>query len=88
MVERLAWSFERMKTTLNISDQLLQNAKKRAARDGITLTKLVEDALKAKLLENEKTVKYDFKPTIVTGNKPPNVDIAERDALYEVIDNS
>ena len=77
-----------MKTTLNIADQLLENAKKRAARDGITLTRLVEDALKAKLLEDKSLVTYQFEPTIVTGSKPPNVDISERDALYEVIDNS
>ena len=71
-----------MKTTLNIADQLLKNAKKRAARDGIILTKLVEDALKEKLQDDEsRAKKYDFKPTIVTGTKPPNVDISDRDAL-------
>lgn len=77
-----------MKTTLNIEDQILKNAKARAARDGITLTRLVEDALKAKLLDDEPKVKYEFRPKVVTGSKPPNVDISERDALYEVIDNS
>ena len=77
-----------MKTTLNINDQVLKNAKKQAARDGITLTALVEDALKAKLLHARQKVKYRFKPNVVTGRKPPNVDISERDALYEVIDNS
>lgn len=77
-----------MKTTLNIEDQVLKNAKERAARDGITLTRLVEDAIKAKLLEDEKSVSYRFTPTVVTGSRPPNVDISERDALYEVIDNS
>ncbi len=77
-----------MKTTLNIADQLLRNARKRAARDGISLTKLVEDALKAKLLQDEQAVTYDFKPLIVTGSKPPNVDIAERDSLFAVIDNA
>ena len=77
-----------MKTTLNLDDQVLMNAKKQAARDGITLTALVEDALKAKLLQAPPQVKYTFKPKVITGKKPPNVDISERDALYEVIDNS
>jgi len=77
-----------MKTTLNLDDQVMKNAKARAARDGITFTALVEDAIRAKLLQDPHTVKYQFKPNIITGNKPPNVDISERDALYEVIDNS
>ena len=77
-----------MKTTLNLDDRVLKNAKAQAARDGITLTAFVEQALKARLLqENEKTA-YSFQPRVVTGSKPPNVDISERDALYEVIDNS
>ena len=36
-----------MKTTLNLNDQVLRSAKGRAARDGITLTRFVEDALRA-----------------------------------------
>lgn len=77
-----------MKTTLNIDDQVLRNAKAEAARAGITLTKLVEDALRAKLMEAERSETYRFEPRVVTGNRPPNVDISERDALYEVIDNA
>ena len=34
-----------MKTALNLNDQVLQQAKGRAAQDGVTLTKFVEDAL-------------------------------------------
>ena len=33
-----------MKTTLNLNDVLLQRAKRRAARGGMTLTRFVEDA--------------------------------------------
>lgn len=77
-----------MKTTLNLDDQVLRNAKQQAARDGITLTAFVEQALKARLLQKTEKVAYSFRPKIVKGSKPPNVDISERDALYEVIDNS
>lgn len=77
-----------MKTTLNLDDQVLKNAKEHAARDGITLTAFVEQALKASLLLETEKVKYQFRPKVVNGSKPPNVDISERDALYEVIDNS
>ncbi len=77
-----------MKTTLNLDDQVMNNAKARAARDGITFTALVEDAIRAKLLQDSEKVLYRFEPNVVVGRKPPNVDISERDALYEVIDNS
>lgn len=77
-----------MKTTLNLDDQVLKNAKEEAARNGITLTAFVEQALKAKLLQKSESVNYRFRPKVIKGSKPPNVDISERDALYEVIDNS
>jgi hypothetical protein len=77
-----------MKTTLNLNDQVLKNAKAQAAREGTTLTAFVEEALKARLVRANEKVTYRFKPKVVTGSKPPNVDISERDALYEVIDHS
>lgn len=77
-----------MKTTLNLDEQVLKNAKQQAARDGITLTAFVERALKASLLLETEKVRYRFRPKVVEGSRPPNVDISERDALYEVIDNS
>ena len=77
-----------MKTTLNLNDQVLKRAKEQAAIDGITLTAFVEQALQAKLLQEPEQVRYSFRPKVVEGTRPPNVDISERDALYEVIDNS
>ena len=38
-----------MKTTLNLNDQVLRQAKSRAAREGITLSRFVEDAVRARL---------------------------------------
>lgn len=77
-----------MKTTLNLDDQLLMKAKKKALQEGLTLTRFVEDALRAKLLPAPKRgQKFKFKPTIVEGNRQPNVDISNRDALYDIIDN-
>jgi len=74
-----------VKTTLNLDDQVLRKAKERAAESGITLTRFVEDALRAKLLGTSTRAPYTFDPLIVTGTHPPNVDIADRDALYDVI---
>ena len=78
-----------MKTTLNLNDQVLRQAKRRAARDGITLTRFVEDALRARLAETgSRRPRFRLRLETVTGDAPPNVDIADRDALYDVIDRS
>ncbi len=78
-----------MKTTLNLNDRVLRQAKGRAARDGITLTRFVEDALRARLAAaHESKLPFRLHLEIVTGEGPPNVDIADRDALYDVIDRA
>ena len=38
-----------MKATLNLNDHILRQAKGQAAQDGVTLTRFVEEALRAKL---------------------------------------
>ncbi len=76
-----------MKTTLNLDDQVLRHAKERAARDGVTLTRFVENALRAKLMAvPRKGPGFKLRINAVKGKRPPNVDISDRDALYDVID--
>ncbi len=76
-----------MKTTLNLNDQVLRQAKRRAARDGITLARFVEDALRARLAgARRRRPPFRLRLDTVTGDAPPNVDIADRDALYDVVD--
>lgn len=75
-----------MKITLNLNDQVLRQAKGRAARDGITLTRFVEDALRSRLAEAPAGKRpFRLKLETVTGKGPPNVDICDRDALHDVI---
>lgn len=77
-----------MKTTLNLDDQVLRHAKERAARDGITLTRFIENAMRAKLMATpRKGPAFKLKITTVKGRRPPNVDISDREALYEVLDS-
>ena len=77
-----------MKTTLNLDDQVLKKAKRQAAYDGVTLTRFVEDALRARLLSaDSRRPGFKLKLNIIKGTRPPNVDISNRDALYDVIDN-
>ena len=76
-----------MKTTLNLNDRVLRHAKERAARDGITLTRFVENAMRAKLMATQrKGPAFKLKISTVKGKRPPNVDVSDREALYDVLD--
>ena len=78
-----------MKTTINVNDQLLRQAKQRAARRGITLTRFIEDALRAKLMDADvDSPAFKLKLKTVRGHAPANVDISDREALYDVLDRS
>ena len=88
MVEPHVWDGRLvMKTTLNLNDQVLRQAKGRAAREGITLSRFVEDAVRARLaaVRDGKTL-FRMRLITVKGDRPPNVDIGDRRALYDVID--
>ena len=75
-----------MKTTLNLNDEVLRRSKDCAARAGITLTRYVEDALRAKIAASQTRSAFRLTLTAVRGTRPPNVDITDRDALYDVLD--
>lgn len=77
-----------MKTTINLSDQLLRRAKRRASSRGITLTRFIEDALRAKLMDGDRDPhRFKLHLKTVRGHAPPNVDISDREALYDVFDH-
>ena len=69
--------------------RVLRSAKGCAAQDGLTLTRFVEDALRARLEDG-----YGRKPAFrlrletVARDGPPNVDISDRDTLYDVIERA
>jgi hypothetical protein len=73
-----------MRITLALDDRLLRSAKKRAAMEGITLTRLIEDALRRHLGAPERSRK-PFRLRLLTkrGRTLPGVNVADRGALYE-----
>lgn len=76
-----------MKTTLNLDDRLLERAKRVAAAEGITLTALVEEALRARTTpRSERGQQFRLVLPTVKGAAPPAVDIADRDALLDYLD--
>jgi hypothetical protein len=76
-----------MKTTLNLDDRVLRRAKKLAAAEGITLTALVEDALRARTAPRPSgPERFRLVLPTVRGDAPPRIDIADREALFDVFD--
>lgn len=76
-----------MKTTLNLDDELLRAAKIRAAERGTTLTRLVEETLRDALFGRGASETDEVRWVVVDGG-PPRVDVADREALYELLERS
>lgn len=78
-----------VKTTIDINDELLLEAKRRAAAAGMTLKALIEEALQARMLERHREIgNFRLELPIVHGTAPPAVDIADRRNLYDVMENT
>jgi hypothetical protein len=73
-----------MRTTLDLEDTLMRAAKRRAAEQGTTLTKVIEEALR-RLFHPARRSTARFKLKLLTKKGRPirGVDLADRDALYE-----
>ena len=78
-----------MRTSLNLNDNLLWQAKKQAALRGITLTQLMEEALQA-MVNVRKPAAPKFKLALLTkmGRVLPGVDLNDRDSLFDRMDRS
>ncbi|MBI4565969.1 MAG: type II toxin-antitoxin system VapB family antitoxin [Planctomycetes bacterium] len=77
-----------MITTISIDSHLLQKAKRLAQESGKTLSELVEDALR--LTVGRPSVPgrgYRFRIVTVRGTAPPSIDLADRDRLYDAMEN-
>lgn len=73
-----------MKTTLNISDVTMDRLRQEAARQGRTMSELVEAALRALLQPRDTKTELPPLPDFGTGGA--RVNIANRDALYEIME--
>ncbi len=73
-----------MKTTLNIADAVFRRLKRESARQGRTMSELVETALR-QLFESQ-TEARELPPLPTFHGGPERVDVADRDALYDLIE--
>ena len=78
-----------MRTTVDIEDAILIRAKEEAARRHTSLKAVIEDALRQLFMGAKPRNKpYKFNPPIVKGHRLPEVDIADRNALYDYLDKN
>jgi hypothetical protein len=73
-----------MKTTLNIDDTVMAELKREAARQGRTMSEMVETALRLLLRSQRKRGTLPALPVFHSGGAL--VDIADRDALYQAME--
>jgi len=71
---------------MDISDELMRRAKKRATDDGVPLRNIVEDALRRYLSDKPAATGYKLKWTTETGELMPGVDLDDRDSLFDLMD--
>ena len=75
-----------MKTTFNIDDQVMTRLREESARQGKTITELVESALRL-LFRQQKSRKTLLDLPSFEGGAPM-VNIANREALYDRMESS
>jgi plasmid stability protein len=73
-----------MKTTWNIDDTVMARLKREAARQGRTMSEMVETALR--MLLREQPTKSELPPLPAFDSGGAYVDIADRDALYQAME--
>ena len=73
-----------MKTTLELPDELLIEAKKRAAEERRPLRALVEEGLRLVLRKHEsKQLKRQVRIVTVKGGLPAELDLSSRKAMHD-----
>jgi Arc/MetJ family transcription regulator len=75
-----------MRTTIDLSDELLRLAKRRAVDEGTTLKAVFEDALRRYLEPRRPRSGYRLSWRVESGRLQPGVDLDDRDALFDLMD--
>jgi metal-responsive CopG/Arc/MetJ family transcriptional regulator len=75
-----------MRTTINIDDQLLMQAKAQAAASGVTLAQLIEDALRESLIRRENMENRVRMITMKGTGTRPGIDLDNSQSLLEIME--
>lgn len=76
-----------MRTTVNIDDQLLLSAKRRAIEQGISLSRVIENALRESLLKPDVEYKRIRLVTASGSGVKPGVDLDNSRSLLDIMDS-
>jgi Arc/MetJ family transcription regulator len=75
-----------MRTTIDLSDELARQAKRRAAEQGVTLREIIEEALRGFLGRKGKHPDYSLRWRTEKGRLLPGIDLDDRDSLFDRLD--
>jgi hypothetical protein len=75
-----------MRTTIEIGDELLRQAKRRAADQGASLRAVIEAALRAYLSPRRGPRGYRLRWRSEHGRLQPGVRLDDREALFDLMD--
>jgi hypothetical protein len=78
-----------MRTTIRLSEDLLRRAKKKAAEQGRTLTSLIEEGLKAVLVDSKpvRRTRVNLPISKASGGTLPGVDLNRSSNLEDRMEN-
>ena len=77
-----------MRTTININNNLMKRVKLMAAKTGRTITQVIEEALRKEVTGGRPQSKpFRLQWITVSGRLQPGVDLADRDALTELMES-
>jgi Arc/MetJ family transcription regulator len=74
-----------MRTTIDIGDELLRQAKKSAADKGVALREIVEAALRSYLGKRGESRAYRLRWRTESGQLQPGVNLDDRDSLFDIM---
>lgn len=74
-----------MRTTIELGDELLRQAKKRAADEGVPLREVIESALRRYLAGGRRRAGYRLQWRPERGRLQPGVNLDDRDALFDLM---
>jgi Bacterial antitoxin of type II TA system, VapB len=75
-----------MRTTLDLEDAVIERARRRAVKEGTTLTDIVERALRLFLMRRaDAPAPLAERWVVIRGEREPAVEIADRDRLLDLL---
>jgi hypothetical protein len=75
-----------MRTTIEISDELFRQLKRKAADEGIAIRQVIERALRVYFGNITKRSRYQLNWRTERGRIMPGVRLDDRDALFDLMD--